>query len=204
MENNRFTTAAILAGGQSRRMGYDKFRMTIGSQRLLDAVTAQLARVFSRIIIVANTDELVPAPGVTLIRDIFTGLGPLAGIHAALREADCDYVYVVACDMPRIDLDYIRCLKEKLQARDCDAALGLVNGRPEPFQAFYARRILPLAEQQLLTQSLRMQDLISRLDCLLIPEETVRRFSPGLEIYANINTAAELEDYRQQRAGRPT
>jgi len=202
MENNRFTTAAILAGGQSRRMGFDKFKLTIGSQRLLDAVTRQLAGVFSNIIVVANSNELIPGPGVTLIRDTYPGLGPLAGIHAALRQADCDYVYVLACDMPEINLDYICFLKDKLQGRNFDAAMGKIAGKSEPFQAFYARRILPLVEQNLFDRKLCLQDLIGQLDCLFADEKEIRRFSPELSVYDNINTAKELESYRQILASR--
>ncbi|HAL74230.1 MAG TPA: molybdenum cofactor guanylyltransferase [Clostridiales bacterium] len=201
-ESERFTTAAILAGGQSRRMGYDKFRLTIGEKGLLDQLTDILSREFAHIIVVANSDDLVPPAGTTVIRDVYPGRGPLSGIHAALRASGSDYIFCMACDMPEINLAYIRHLKGRLSTRPYDAALGLVNACPEPFQAFYSRQVLPGIEQNLQIGRLRLQDLISSLNCLLIPENEIRSFSPDLGIFANINTPAELDKYRFSQAGR--
>lgn len=201
-EPDRFTTAAILAGGLSRRMGYDKFKLTLGDNGLLDRLTEDLAREFSNIIIVANSDELSAPAGTTVVRDVYPGRGPLAGIHAALGAAGCEYVYCIACDMPEINLTYIRHLKERLSEQPADAVFGLINACPEPFQAFYSRRILPKIEQNLQAGQLRLHDLISSLNCLFISEDRVRTLSPDLGIYANINTPAERDKYLFCHTGR--
>jgi len=202
-DTDRFTTAAILAGGQSRRMGYDKFRLKLDEKGLLARLTEDLSLEFAQIIIVANSDDLVPPAGTSVIRDVYPGRGPLAGIHAALRASGSEYTYIIACDMPEISLAYIRHLKARLSAQPSDAALGLFNACPEPFQAFYSRQILPEVEQHLQNGQLRVQDLIGSLSCLLIPEDEVRACSPDLGIYANINSPAELGQYLFSHAGRP-
>jgi molybdenum cofactor guanylyltransferase len=103
--------------------------------------------------------------------------------------------------MPEINLAYIRHLKARLSDQPCDLALGLINNRPEPFQAFYNRQILPVLEQNLQTGQLRLRDLIRQLNCLFVPEVEIRSFSPDLGIYVNINTPAELEKYLYIRGG---
>jgi molybdenum cofactor guanylyltransferase len=205
MGTNPFTTAAILAGGRSSRMGYDKINLRIGGLSVLDSTIDTLRLEFPSIIVVANQAERTPAPGVTLVKDEFVGLGPLAGIHAALKQADSEYVYIMACDMPEISLDYIRHLKALLSRQGADSIHGMTGSRPEPFQAFYARRILPVVEQQLKDGQTRLSDLISRLDCLLVAEADVRALCPDHSLFVNINTADDLESYRQRlesRSGR--
>ena len=202
MDTGRFTTAAILAGGQSRRMGYDKFNLRIGGRRLIDVVISTLRQEFDNIIVVANSDELILDAGVTLVRDEFAGCGPLAGIHAALRQAGSEYVYFMACDMPSISIDYIRHMKALAGTDSPDLVAGLNAGRPEPFHAFYARRIVPALEKRLADGQLRLQDLISQLDGLFVDETQIRTFSPDLGIFANINTEFELAAYLQNAEGR--
>lgn len=183
-------------------MGYDKFKLSIGGRRLIDVVISTLRQEFANIIVVANSDELILDAGVTLVRDEFAGCGPLAGIHAALSMAGSEYVYFMACDMPTISVDYIRYMKAQAGADSPDLVAGLNTGRPEPFHAFYARRIVPVLEQRMAAGQLRLQDMISQLDCRFVDEVIIRTFSPDLAIFANINTESELAAYLQNSESR--
>jgi molybdenum cofactor synthesis domain-containing protein len=101
-------TAAILAGGHSRRMGQDKALLQYRNGKLIEAVYAVLARLFQEILIVAKRPELyrfLPARAVT---DALSGDGPLVGIHAALQAATTPFVFVVGCDMPSLQPSLIR------------------------------------------------------------------------------------------------
>ena len=50
------------------------------------------------------------------VRDSIPGYGPLSGIHAAVKESKSEYVYLLACDMPHIDPDYISYMTGLLSA----------------------------------------------------------------------------------------
>lgn len=88
---------AILAGGQSRRFGSDKAAALLEGRALIDHIFASLAPQVTEIAIVgrawAGLTSLSDRPG--------GGLGPLAGLNAALRHAndsDFDAVLSVGCD----------------------------------------------------------------------------------------------------------
>lgn len=86
-------SAVILAGGQSSRMGQDKAKMLRP-----DGLT-QLE--FTQQQIAALAPDLIMISGSKDLPDIFNGLGPLAGIHAALETLNVgDTLLVVPCDQP--------------------------------------------------------------------------------------------------------
>ena len=81
-------TIAILAGGQSRRMGTDKAALQIGGVSLLER-TARLALAVNLPVLVVGRPcpEQWPLPEVTFVEDAEAGLGPAGGLTAALRHA---------------------------------------------------------------------------------------------------------------------
>ena len=82
-----FGTAAILAGGKSTRMGFDKQLLMDGDLRILETVIETLKQEFSDIVIVTARPELYESMGVRIFQDEYQGKGPLAGVHAALQGA---------------------------------------------------------------------------------------------------------------------
>ena len=100
---------AILAGGESRRFGSDKAQATLAGTALLDLVVGALA---------LQVDELVVCgrawPGLRSLPDRpAPGLGPLAGLAAALHHAEaCGFAQVLTlpCDTPLVDRGLIAAL----------------------------------------------------------------------------------------------
>lgn len=83
----------ILAGGQSRRMGKDK--------AMLDWQGDTLLAHAQQLLIEAGCDSVVVSRNAPhYIRDVFAGMGPLAGIHACLTAYTCDEAIVIPVDMP--------------------------------------------------------------------------------------------------------
>ena len=187
-------TAVILAGGKSTRMGFDKESLVINGQRLLYALHGSLSTRFDQIIVVSNTLDVCCADGFEVVRDDLPGLGPLGGIHAGLMAAKSRYSYVLACDMPHLNMDYVSFMQSQLPPPKQEiSALATAFGRHiEPFNAFYNKCLVDSIRtyadggQRSLTGFLRAQQAV------LIDEATARRFSPDWSMFANINTP---EDY---------
>jgi molybdopterin-guanine dinucleotide biosynthesis protein A len=92
-------TGAVLVGGRSARMGFDK------STLFVDRITEVLRD--------AGADEVL------LIReDDRPGNGPLGGIATALRRAVHDVVVVLACDLPDVHVEGIRLVVDGLGSAD--------------------------------------------------------------------------------------
>lgn len=103
--------AAVLAGGASRRLGSDKALLRLfGGRPLLQVAVEKLAEVSDEVLVVTGTPDRYRSMDVaaSLISDRWPGLGPLTGIHAALRAAAAEYVLIIACDMPFLDIGLLR------------------------------------------------------------------------------------------------
>jgi molybdopterin-guanine dinucleotide biosynthesis protein A len=158
-------TGAVLAGGQSRRMGRDKATLVIDGQplwqrqvRLLRAAGAGPVGIVRR----ADQPTLGLPPDVPLWLDAVTGIGPLAGLQAALSACRTPWLAVVATDMPRLDPDWFHWL-----SGHCSTAGGAIarrtDGTYEPLAAIYPQAALAEAQRRLAGPQFSLQGLAEAL-----------------------------------------
>lgn len=100
---NEAIVGAVLAGGRSRRMGRDKARLDIDGTPLAGRAAATLAAFFSDTVVVVGAGGEAADLGYRVICDRIAGAGPLAGLDSALSWAAGRPVFVLACDLPRVD-----------------------------------------------------------------------------------------------------
>jgi molybdopterin-guanine dinucleotide biosynthesis protein A len=165
---------AVLAGGESRRMGEDKARLLFGGEplwrrqmRVLTAAGAAPVGVVRR----AGQPEI--APEVRHVRDEFSGAGPLAGLHAALKASGAAWVAVLAVDMPAIEAAWFRGLWTQ-----CAAGRGAVAQHAdgfEPLAAIYPREALGVVAARLEAGRFSLQETIAEL--VAAERMAVRRLS---------------------------
>jgi molybdopterin-guanine dinucleotide biosynthesis protein A len=168
--------AAVLAGGQSRRMGRDKAFLPIGGRPLIERTLDTLDRRFAQVLVVANDAEKFAHLGRVVTPDLRPGAGALAGIHAAVvratgpsaapvpdaagRAVPPTHVFVCATDMPFLSVTLIDLLLAALAAPTEDGAPPdvVVPEDPDapdssaglhPLCAIYGRRALPAIEERL-------------------------------------------------------
>ncbi len=192
---NQFGTAVILAGGKSARMGFDKQLIKINERRLMDSITNRLRQEFDEIIIVTNKPEYYKGLSDKITTDIIAGKGPLSGIHAGLNESSNELVYFIACDMPNVNLDYIRYMKDILRHMDACACITRFGDWIEPFNAFYSRKLKKQIEEHLLNNKRSINSLLEKVKVHYITEEEARKFSPNWDMFLNLNTKEDLNDF---------
>ena len=190
-----FGTAAILAGGKSSRMGFDKQLLIEDDRRILETVSENLKQEFSDILIVTARPELYEDMGVRICQDEYQGKGPLAGVHAALLGARSRYVYLLACDMPVVNLPFIRHMKACIQNSGADICACKQNDRMEPFNTFYSRDLLDDVTHRLETGNSSLFRFIYGNQACVIDQEDATRFDKELRMFTNINTRSEYEKY---------
>ncbi|MBU0650949.1 molybdenum cofactor guanylyltransferase [bacterium] len=186
----KFGTAVILAGGQSRRMGFDKQFLEINKIRLLDVLLNVLGKEFEDIIIVTNKPQEYNLNNIRVFEDDIKNKGPLSGIYTGLKESKSEYVYFMACDMPVISLDYIRYLKQRLNSVEFDVCISKRDELIEPFAGFYSRKIMALVKDSILQDKLSIHNLLSGLNCVYIEPGDYERF--GADLFVNLNTEDDL------------
>jgi molybdopterin-guanine dinucleotide biosynthesis protein A len=197
----RADSAIILAGGKSSRMGFDKNQLVIDGVRLVDILSTALLSLFAEVILVNNSPDFSPPDGVLVVSDELSGMGPLGGIHAGLKAAHSQYCLVTACDMPNINLDYVKFMRELLLEPGMDVTVLATRYRPhmEPFTAFYSRNLIRPIEDYCRGGGRGLNAFLSKQGVTLIEECVARRFSPEWSMFANLNTPEEHRQYLLSR-----
>jgi molybdopterin-guanine dinucleotide biosynthesis protein A len=187
-------TAIILAGGKSSRMGFDKQFLKLQDKFIVEITAEKLEKIFNEIIIVTNKPKWYEY-GYKLTSDEIEGFGPLAGIHAGLKSSSSMYNYVVACDMPFINTNYIRYMMELIECHEgkADAVITRYGDWIEPFNAFYSRSLLPRIEESFRTNNRQINKLLKDANVYYISEAKAREFSPDWEMFTNVNTFTDYQ-----------
>jgi molybdopterin-guanine dinucleotide biosynthesis protein A len=141
-EHNK-VSAVILAGGANKRFkGKTKANIQISGVRIIARTIKVLHELFDDIIIVTNTpEEFKGYKHYTLVPDEIKNVGPLGGIHAAMKVAKNDAVFVFASDMPCISSEIVKKHIEFYNKRKCDAAIPRIKDFKEPLHAIYNKNI---------------------------------------------------------------
>ena len=185
-------TAAILAGGQARRFsGQPKPLLPIGTQRIIDRQMAVLNSVAEHLAIVANDRVRYGAFGVPVWQDLAPGAGPLGGIYTALKNTTTAQTLVVAGDLPFLTapfLQHLVCVCE-----DADVVIPRIPDGFQPLCAVYARRCTEIIRHQIKAGTLKVTDVLSKLDVREVGPDEIAHFDPTGTLFFNINTP---DDYQ--------
>ncbi|MFR9710849.1 molybdenum cofactor guanylyltransferase [Paenibacillus sp. MB22_1] len=215
------TTAIILAGGRSSRMGSDKALLELGGLTVLERLIRELETVASRIVIAGGTKAVYERFGKEVVTDRYPGAGPLAGLHAGLESSTTRWNLAVACDTPFANRGLFRALLERAEAaeetaarvdRASDLAAGASGGfapteailartpeRAHPLLAAYRRSVLPGLEARLREGRLKMTAWTETLCTEYIEGEALANAS-GLPLEWCTFNMNKPEDYELARS----
>lgn len=182
----------VLAGGRSSRMGTDKAALIHPDGRSLVTRSRDLLRDVGcgHVFISLRDDQEIP-PGlddVDIVRDPEgAGAGPLTGILAAMRQRpDVDWL-VIACDLPRLDVEtLVNLIRSKLPDEKFLAYGSESDGLPEPLCALYSHAALSILEEARAENFSSPRKILLRNGCRLLKPVTPR----ALE---NANTPADWD-----------
>lgn len=187
-------SAAILAGGDSKRMGENKAFVKLGDKALIDIIVGKLHPLFAEVLIVTDKAEALSYLPVRLVADIYKEgeKNTLRGIHAALSEALHPACFIVACDMPFISKGLIAYMAAF--AMDYDLVAPRLEGYYQPLFAFYHKQALTVINEALEQKQYRVTALFQnqKLRVRNIDEETVSIYDPRQLSFLNINTREML------------
>lgn len=157
MKNVYSSTAAILCGGKSSRMGFDKSLLKFDGEFALLKTMNKLEEFFSEVIFITNERTKFPKEfsSVKLVEDFYKEKGPLGGLVTALEISKTDNIFLIACDIPKINDDLILEMAKyinKYQIVICEQ-----KGQLEPLFAFYNKSCLPIFKEQLNINDLKLR-----------------------------------------------
>lgn len=112
-------TAAVLAGGQSRRLGVDKAFVEVKARWLISRVLDATSEASQRLVIGGTDTRLraaAAAANARCIPDRWPGEGPLGAVVVALRQAHYPITVILPCDLPGIAPADVAALVEAVEA----------------------------------------------------------------------------------------
>ena len=177
-------TLIVLAGGEAKRLGFPKHRLTVEGERILNRLCRRLGPMFVETVVVGRGLDGLP-DGVRATEDRYAVRSPLVGIHAGLAASGTDLAFVTACDMPHVEPTLVEFLLE--QAADADAVVPVVRGYYEPLCAVYRRSCIGPIEDLIERGVLKVSKLYGLVTVHELEEEQVRLHDPQLRSFANLN-----------------
>ncbi len=189
--------AALLCGGQSRRMGRDKAWLPWQGEPLWRAQLAKLRALSpppSRLLIACREAQEIHAPGAAVLWDPPGNAGPLPALLRCLEQVRPLPLLVLGVDMPEMRPAFLQPLLH--------AALPSGNGfvcrdgsgpsaHFEPLAACYPASVIPLLHEAVAAGDFRLQHVVQRAtDAGLLQ---VHHLSPSeAALFANLNSPEDL------------
>ena len=158
------STAVILAGGKSSRMGRDKTQLIYHGKTLLAGAVERFSAGFDRVYLSIGDSEKYPDIKVERVIDLYPGCGPMAGLHAALLKTPDEGVFLAAADLPFSSPEAALKVIE-LCGNNASAVIVGDNGKFEPAFGYYKKTLLPFIEECLANGKYRMMQLFDALPC---------------------------------------
>jgi len=195
-------TAIIMAGGGGSRMGTDKSMLPIKGQSIIEAICEQLRGSFEQILISANEVDKFAFLGFEVVPDKVPEQGPLMGIASALEASVNELNFVIACDIPKINLAYVnRMLTEAIESQ-ADIVVPTTQKREvsktekrdtryEPLFAIYRKSALESINKALSSGKRKITDVFTLCTVKHIELDDTDRL-------INLNTMADYEEFKKK------
>ncbi len=153
MGRNVSLTAIVLAGGQSSRMGQDKALIALQGVPLLRQVCEVALSCTSEVCVITPWPEryqaILPDACRTIREVSLPGEtephGPLIGFAQGLAQVETDWVLLLACDLPQLQVEVLQHWVTELE-KTAEEAIALLPRQTkgwEPLCGFYRRQCLP-------------------------------------------------------------
>lgn len=189
--NDERLSGAILAGGQSTRMGENKAFVSVGGMPIIERVIAQVHPLVSELKVITNTPEAYEHLGLPLHRDILPGKASLGGLYTAIETAAADYTLVVSCDQPFLNPDLLRYLIDLRQGYDVVVPLN-DEDYPQSMHAIYGKACAVPIRQRLEADRLKVIGFFPDVKVREVRPEEIDHYDPQRWSFINVNTPEDL------------
>ncbi|HZG88227.1 molybdenum cofactor guanylyltransferase [Paenibacillus sp.] len=196
----------LLAGGENRRMGAEKWLLPLGGVPVLGRLASAFAGKADDLAVVlpygadralrARAEEAADGVQIRWLTDAEPSAGPLAGIEAAMSGSDCDCFLACAADMPFARWDIASLLFDICEKEGVQAAVPVRGGRLQPLFAVYRKDALTALQAYRTEGGRKVMGWIDRLQASIVPEDRFALLDPDERALFNMNTP---EDYEKAR-----
>ena len=187
---------AILAGGQSKRMGKDKLFLELNNKKLIEHTIDKVKKYLKKVIIITNQDnEFFSKNNLTTVKDCIEGqLGPLVGILTAMKWAKenlnkCSWIATFPCDTPFFPEKIIESFIEESEKKESLILCASSHGRKHNIFGLWSLDLYDKLKDDLINKKVRKVQDWTEKNKIKNLEFTFKDYDP----FFNINTEEDLE-----------
>lgn len=184
-------TGIVLAGGKSSRMGSDKALLPINGVPMLRLVCDRALSVCDRIYVVTPWPEryqqLLPkeCQFIVEVQPLGKETAPILGFAQGLAQVTTDWVLLLACDLPQLQVEVVQTWVKQLDNCEATALLPRHAKGWEPLCGFYHRDCLTALTEFINTGGRSFQNWLKQQ---LVQEATL----PNVQMLFNCNTPDDV------------
>ena len=187
---------AILAGGQSKRMGKDKLFLELNNKKLIEHTIDKVKKYLKEVIIITNQDnEFFSKNNLTTVKDCIKGqLGPLVGILTAMKWAkenltNCSWIATFPCDTPFFPESIIKNFIEESKKKESLILCASSHGRKHNIFGLWSLDLYDKLKDDLINKKVRKVQDWTEKNKIKNLEFKFKDYDP----FFNINTKEDLE-----------
>ncbi|MGB7057964.1 MAG: molybdenum cofactor guanylyltransferase [Geitlerinemataceae cyanobacterium] len=182
----------VLAGGQSKRMGRDKALILWDGIPMLQRVYRVAVECGVPVSVLTpwrdRYQNILP-PDCQWIEESQPGEGPLVALAQGLAQLDSDWIWLLACDLPQLDVEILRGWIDRLKLLP-ESTLACVPQQTqgwEPLCGFYRREVRSNLETFLASGGRSFQQWLPQIEV-----EPTRVGKREARMLRNCNTPEDL------------
>ena len=187
---------AILAGGQSKRMGKDKLFLELNNKKLIEHTIDKVKKYLKEVIIVTNQDnEFFSKNNLIAVKDCIQGqLGPLVGILTAMKWAkenlkNCSWIATFPCDTPFFPESIIENFIQESKKRESLILCASSHGRRHNIFGLWSLDLYDKLRDDLINVKVRKVQDWTKKNKIKNLEFKFKDYDP----FFNINTLEDLK-----------
>jgi molybdopterin-guanine dinucleotide biosynthesis protein A len=193
--------AFILIGGKSSRMGRDKALLKLGGVTLAERAVKTTAEALTpkQIYLVAAYEDQFSAEdlpkNIPVMYDIYQDLGAYGALHAALKQARSEWIFVLACDLPFVTVDLLKFMAGMIDGTFEAIVNAAPDGRLQPLCAFYkTEKYLPLIEAMLQSKDRLppLTRLLEKVSTKTVKPLELQHLPASENFFINVNTKEDM------------
>lgn len=190
------TSAIVLAGGYSRRMGIDKALLTTSGQSHLAMIVDKLSSLSDDVTIIRRRDQVPLVTTAHVAYDLRPGEGPLAGLEVGLSQARHEYVVCLSIDAPFVRIELLQYLVSLImqQKRPLQAIIPMLETHLYPMVSVYHISCLSEIKERLDQKKRRVIDLLDHIATRYVLQEEWEHTDPTHDSFMILNS---LDDYEK-------
>lgn len=189
-------TAIILAGGENKRIGKIKALLQLDKSTIIEFIIQSLKKIFNEIIIVTNQRAEFLHLDAKIVEDIISGVGPIGGIHSGLIHSTSAHSFVISCDMPFVNVNFIKYMESLLSDNDIDIVVPKTKNGYEALHAFYSKTCILPIETNIKRKRFEVISIFDKVKTREVEEPEFENLDLEKRTFFNINTE---DDYKNAK-----